>query len=217
MTTTSARSAATQQQTRMARAKDFSFIGRLCLDFAQTGDMGWGTRYERLTSPAELGRWLTLSPLHVSVATIADADLAQAIDLRAAIWRIAQALLAGGIPRVADIRRLNGEARRPPLVRALSADGASLRWHQPTVDAALATIAHDAVLLFGDAQQRARLRRCENAGCHVVFFDDSRPGARRWCAANRCGDRMRAREYRRRHTRTTSSSRYAGISRPSGA
>jgi predicted RNA-binding Zn ribbon-like protein len=207
MTVSSARSAATQRQTHMARAKDFSFIGRLCLDFAQTGDMGWGTRYERLTSPSELGRWLTLCPLHVAVASITNADLVRAIGLRAAIWRVSQALLAGDEPRVADIRRLNIDARRPPLVRALSADGTSLRWHGPNVAAALATIAQDAVLLFGDSQQRARLRRCENSGCRVVFFDDSRPGARRWCAANRCGDRMRAREYRRRHTGTPSSPR----------
>ena len=207
MTVSSARSAATQRQTHMARAKDFSFIGRLCLDFAQTGDMGWGTRYERLTSPSELGRWLTLCPLHVAVASITNADLVRAIGLRAAIWRVSQALLAGDEPRVADIRRLNIDARRPPLVRALSADGTSLRWHRPNVAAALATIAQDAVLLFGDSQQRARLRRCENSGCRVVFFDDSRPGARRWCAANRCGDRIRAREYRRRHTGTPSSPR----------
>ena len=207
MTVTSARSTATQQQARMARARDFSFIGRLCLDFAQTGDMGWGTRYERLTSPSELGRWLTLCPLHVAVASVTATDLLRATGLRTAIWRTAQALLAGDKPRAADIRRLNVDARHPPLVRALSPDGTSMRWHQPSLDAALATVAQDAVLLFGDSQQRARLRRCENSGCRVVFFDDSRPGARRWCAANRCGDRIRAREYRRRHTGTTPSSR----------
>src|SRR6185503_1125671 len=150
----------------MARAKDFSFVGRLCLDFAQTGDMGWGARYERFTSPSELGRWLTLCPLHVPVPSITAADVEQAIGLRKAIWRVSQALLAGDTSRVA---------------------------------AAIATIAQDAVLLFGDSQQRARLRCCENSSCRVVFFDDSRPGARRWCFPNRCGDRVRAREYRRRH------------------
>jgi len=183
----------------MARAKDFSFVGRLCLDFAQTGDMGWGTRYERLTSPSELGRWLTLCPLHVAVDAITSADLAQAVGLRKAIWRVSQALLAGENPRVADVRQLNVAARGPGLVRELTADGTSMRWYRPNAATALATIAQDAVLLFGDSQQRARLRHCENSACRVVFYDDSRPGARRWCAPNRCGDRIRAREYRRRH------------------
>jgi predicted RNA-binding Zn ribbon-like protein len=183
----------------MARAKDFSFVGRLCLDFAQTGDMGWETRYERLTSPSELGRWLTLCPLHVAVASITAADVEQAIGLRKAIWRVSQALLAGDKPRVGDVRRVNIEARRPGLVRELTADGTSTRWYRPNVAAAIATIAQDAVLLFGDSQQRGRIRRCENSTCRVVFYDDSRPGARRWCFPNRCGDRVRAREYRRRH------------------
>jgi predicted RNA-binding Zn ribbon-like protein len=183
----------------MARARDFSFIGRLCLDFAQTGDMGWGARYERLTSPSELGRWLALCRLHVAIASVTAADVTQAIGLRRAIWRVAQAVLAGDKPQVVDVRRLNIEARQSGLVRELTTDGTSMRWYRPNVAAALATIAQDAVTLFGDPQQRARLRHCENSACRVVFFDDSRPGARRWCAPNRCGDRIRAREYRRRH------------------
>jgi predicted RNA-binding Zn ribbon-like protein len=184
----------------MAKAKDFTFIGRLCLDFAQTGDMGWGARYERLTSPSELSRWLALSPLNLPRISVTTVELADAIGLRASIWRVAQSMLNEAVPRAADIRRLNTEARHSALVRQLSADGTSLRWHRPNVAAALATIAQDAILLFGDTLQRARLRRCENSGCRVVFYDDSRPGSRRWCAPNRCGDRIRAREYRSRRS-----------------
>ena len=65
--------------------------------------------------------------LHAAVASITAADLVLAVGLRSAIWRVSQALLAGDQPRVADIRRLNVEARRPPLVRELSPDATSLR------------------------------------------------------------------------------------------
>jgi predicted RNA-binding Zn ribbon-like protein len=191
----------------MAKAKDFTFIGRLCLDFAQTGDMGWGARYERLTSPSELSRWLSSSPLNVPRLSVTPVELADAIGLRASIWRVAQALLNEATPRAPDVRLLNTVARLSPLVHELSADGKSLRWRRPSVTAALATIAQDAVLLFGDAPQRARLRRCENSGCRVVFYDDSRPGSRRWCAPNRCGDRTRARTYRSRRSVATRTDR----------
>lgn len=183
----------------MAMRRDFGFIGRLCLDFAQTGDMGWGTRYERLTSTSELARWFTLCPLELRRVRVTSANLARGIRLRGAIWRIAQALLDGEKPRSTDVRRLNTDARRGSLVRALAANCPSLHWHRPTAAAALVTIAQDAVMLFGDPRQRARLRRCENSECRVVFYDDSRPGSRRWCASNRCGDRIRARAYRQRH------------------
>jgi len=183
----------------VAMRTDFGFIGRLCLDFAQTGDMGWGTRYERLISPTELARWFTLCSLELDRMRVTRADLARGIRLRGAIWRVAQALLNDEKPRSSDVLRLNREARTGALVRALAANELSVYWHRPTAAAALATIAQDAVMLFGDPRQRARLRRCENAECRVVFYDDSRPGTRRWCASNRCGDRIRARAYRRRH------------------
>lgn len=183
----------------MAIAKDFGFVGRLCLDFAQTGDMGYGSRFERLTSPAELQRWLSLSPLHLPKVRISTKDLDRARLLRSAIWRIAGAVVRPTIAHARDVRLLNAIACEPGLVRKLDSAAQLSRWHGPTVAAALATIAQDAVVLFGDPQQRARIHRCENSRCRVIFYDDSRPRRRRWCAPNRCGDRIRARAYRERH------------------
>jgi predicted RNA-binding Zn ribbon-like protein len=183
----------------MAIAKDFGFIGRLCLDFAHTGDMGYGSRFERLTNRSELQRWLSLSPLHLSHVGIRSADMDSAKRLRRGIWRVAVALVARATPAAADIRVLNRAACRPGLVRKLNPAAKSIRWHRPTIGRALATIAQDAVVLFGDPTQKGRMRRCENPRCSVIFYDDSRPGRRRWCVPNRCGDRIRARVYRERH------------------
>jgi predicted RNA-binding Zn ribbon-like protein len=183
----------------MAIAKDFGFIGRLCLDFAHTGDMGFGSRFERLTSPAELQRWLSLSPLHLSNVRIWPKDLNIAKRFRSAIWRVAVAVVDRKIPSTADIRMLNRIACQPGLMRKLGPAARSVHWHRPTIGAALAAIAQDAVLLFGDPAQRKRIRRCNNRRCRVIFYDDSRPGLRRWCASNRCGDRIRAQVYRERH------------------
>ena len=183
----------------MAIAKDFVFFGRLCLDFAHTGDMGYGSRFERLTGPGELQRWLSLSPAELPKVRIRLQDLNRAKALRGAIWRIANAVLERRIPGTGDVRLMNAIACEPGLVRQLDAAAKSNRWHHPTMKAVLATIAQDAVVLFGDPKQRARMRRCENSKCKVVFYDDSRPGLRRWCAPNRCGDRIRARAYRERH------------------
>jgi predicted RNA-binding Zn ribbon-like protein len=183
----------------MAIAKDFVFFGRLCLDFAHTGDLGYGGRFERLTSPGELQRWLSLSPLALPKVLIRPGDLRRAKALRGAVWRIANVVLECRPPDAADVRLLNAIACEPGLVRKLDEALKSSRWHGPTFKSALATIAHDAVVLFGDPKQLARMRRCENSKCKAVFYDDSRPGLRRWCAPNRCGDRIRAKTYRERH------------------
>jgi predicted RNA-binding Zn ribbon-like protein len=48
------------------------------------------------------------------------------------------------------------------------------------------------------AGQVDRLRRCAATGCHVVFVDRSRAGARRYCDMRTCGNRMNVAAYRER-------------------
>jgi predicted RNA-binding Zn ribbon-like protein len=187
----------------MAIAKDFVFLGRLSLDFAHTGDMGYGSRFERLNSADELNRWLFLSQLRLPPVHISAPDLETARKVRGAIWRVAETVVAGSIPPKQDLALINLTARQPALISQLALDGQSMEWYKPTASAVIATLARDAIMLFGDPSQRARIRRCENTSCRSIFYDDSRPGLRRWCAANRCGDRMRAKAYRRRKLGTT--------------
>ena len=182
----------------MPIAKDFVFFGRLCLDFAHTGDIGYGDRFERLRSPSDLARWLSISPLGLTNVRITVGDLELARQLRGSLWRVASSLLDRVAPKAGDVRLINLSGSKPCLVRELAAAAQSLRWRQPTIEAALATLAQDAIMLFGEPEQRSRIRRCENAGCRAIFYDDSRPGLRRWCASSRCGDRTRAKRYRDR-------------------
>src|SRR5208283_2168944 len=173
--------------------------GRLCLDLTLTGDMGYGTRYERLISSAELQRWLSISQLRLANIQVGPEDVEDAKTLRGAIWRVVGAVLERVAPAPPDVRLINRVGREPALVRELNPRAEAMRWYRPTTAAALATIAQDAVVLLGEPTQRARIRRCENPRCRIVFYDDSRPGLRRWCAPNRCGDRIRAKLYRERH------------------
>jgi predicted RNA-binding Zn ribbon-like protein len=182
----------------MSMAKDFVFFGRLCLDFAHTGDMGYGDRFERLRTPSDLGRWLSISPLGLTNVRISVEDLELAKQLRGSLWRVTSSLLDRVAPKAGDVRLINLLGSKPCLLRELAGAAQSLRWRQPTIEAALATLSQDAIMLFGEPEQRSRIRRCENIGCRAIFYDDSRPGLRRWCASSRCGDRTRAKRYRDR-------------------
>src|SRR4029453_15003318 len=66
------------EESQMAIARDFVFVGRLCLDLVHTGDMGYGRLFERLTVPSELRRWLSLSPLRLTAVRTTPKDLEQA-------------------------------------------------------------------------------------------------------------------------------------------
>jgi predicted RNA-binding Zn ribbon-like protein len=175
------------------------FVGRLCLDFAMTGGRGKWAHYERFNSPRDLRDWFAQGPLHLAdVAVDADA-LRSAIDLRDAIQHTAFALLAKQRPPAEHVRVLNQFAASPPLARALEPHTLTLSITTPaSVQALLSELARDALDLAADPHARDRVRQCESPDCQLLFYDDSRPGKRRWCSANRCGDRARARAYRAR-------------------
>jgi predicted RNA-binding Zn ribbon-like protein len=176
----------------------FRFLGRLSLDLAVTGGEGPYARFETLHGPADLARWLAECSLAVSGVSATAADLAAAKLLRRAIWNGAEAVVEGGAPAGGDLAVINAAAARPSLVPALD-PALGRRWHAPVAEQAFSDIARDAIALLSDPGQRARLRRCASPDCALIFYDSSRPGRRRWCSTERCGDRMRARAYRARH------------------
>jgi predicted RNA-binding Zn ribbon-like protein len=62
---------------------------------------------------------------------------------------------------------------------------------------ALSTLAREMIgLLSGPLS--GRIRECASGDCPLVFVDTSRPGARRWCAMERCGNRHKLRALRAR-------------------
>jgi predicted RNA-binding Zn ribbon-like protein len=53
---------------------------------------------------------------------------------------------------------------------------------------ALSTLAREMIELLSGPLS-GRIRECASDNCPLVFVDSSRPGARRWCAMERCGNR----------------------------
>lgn len=168
--------------------------GSLALDFAYTGDFGYGVpQWEHLHSSADLGAWLTgrFGPLDHEPS---DDDFAAALELRAAISAVALCLADGDPVSSADVDVINSAALAPPPVPHLA--GGSGPVVRPGVPAALSAIARDAVETFG--ARASRIRRCAAEDCAIVFCDTSRPGRRRWCSMQRCGNRTKARTHRSR-------------------
>jgi len=182
-----------------ATAEDFAFGGRLSLDLT------WTLRYrnvlptETLTSGEAFRDWLALAGLPAP-GTATAPQLARAIALREAIYRAALAVGTGGAPAAVDIEYVNDTAAQPGLYVQYEDGRAALRAPDGDgIGAALSTIARNAVevLAAGDG----RLRLCAGDLCSLVFYDSSRPGTRRWCSAERCGNRASTRAHRARRQR----------------
>ncbi|MDX3580528.1 CGNR zinc finger domain-containing protein [Streptomyces europaeiscabiei] len=184
--------------------------GALCLELLVTGGPGALTRYEVLHTPDDLVEWvdqsrLTPTPLALRVT---EGDVAYARGLRDALTRtVVSRVVGGGLPELGiapadtvDLDLVNEAAARPPLAPAIGADGAR-GWAAGTATGAqlLSTVARDAVdLLTGPYAERIRM--CAGDRCYLLYVDTSRPGRRRWCSMEHCGNRHKVRAHRVRRS-----------------
>ncbi|MFI1584252.1 CGNR zinc finger domain-containing protein [Embleya sp. NPDC020630] len=174
--------------------------GALCLELLPTGGPGLYRRYEVLHEPADLAAWAERSRLMPTPALeISQAEVADMRRLRDALLRVVVAHTRGKPHPPADLEVVNEAAARPALAPAIAPTG-QRRWAgTPNGTQLAATVARDAVeLLTGPFAHR--IRTCAAEDCHLVYVDTSRPGRRRWCSMEHCGNRHKVRALRARHS-----------------
>lgn len=173
--------------------------GSLALDFGYTGDYGYGRPdWERLHTPEDLGDWIS-SRFDAIDTPVSDSQFAAAIDVRRAITVLAHSAADAQRFQTPSVDLLNQTASATP-VRPYLPGGSTLR-PTPTMTAVLSTIAANAIDILITPGQR--VRRCAGENCQLIFFDHSRPNARRWCSMARCGNRAKARVHRATYERYT--------------
>lgn len=183
--------------------------GEICLAFSNTAD--WhASEYpeENLNSYADLVLWaLTLGVIEVGEAQhlwqqgqsrpreAADL-LAQAIELREAMYRIFTSILADQATDPRDLEVLNAAIQRALTRRRLVIDGDEFRWGWETAPEALDRLLWPVAISAGDLLVSGpldRIGRCaDDRGCGWLFLDTSRNRSRRWCSMESCGNRAKA-------------------------
>jgi predicted RNA-binding Zn ribbon-like protein len=181
-----------------AEKNEFRFgLGHQVLDFLATLAGRRTAPVERLATPDDLSRWLELAGL----ATGARCDrrlLAQTHELREALYRLVVEAREQRAPGATDLDLVNAWARRRARSPQLDA---SLRVTLVGADpcrAALGELARAGIELVAGGGL-PRIRNCANPACSLMFIDHSRPGRRRWCSMERCGNRAKTARYRQRH------------------
>ncbi|HEY8527263.1 MAG TPA: ABATE domain-containing protein [Acidimicrobiales bacterium] len=164
--------------------------GRMCLDLTHTGGTGEAARWEILHGPAEAARFLGII-VGSEPPAVDEADMDRVRAVRQAISDLARSRVAGAAEPPGTIDVINAAAAEPPLVPQLGDDG-SRHLLPGTARQALSTIARDAIDLYSSPLAE-RVRVCAAEDCGLLFVDASRPGTRRWCSMEWCGDRAKKR------------------------
>ncbi|MGQ4389051.1 CGNR zinc finger domain-containing protein [Streptomyces sp. SAS_270] len=179
--------------------------GRLCLDFMRTLRLrGMKGATEELATPEALAAWVAqLGPYPAGTAVPAptEAVLRQAQGLREAVHALLTAARGdsgpvGCPPEARDL--LNRSAAAAPPAPALDRSGALAYSAADPVEAVLADIARDALVL-ATSPALERVRACGGPDCAAWFLDTSRPGNRRWCSMETCGNKAKKSTWRSKH------------------
>lgn len=185
-------------ETAKEPAKRPAAPGALALvqDFVNTYDAEDGA--DHLPSAEDLRAWLTTRGLLPDGDALSGADLRRAIEVREAL----RALLLANNGEALDpqaIATLNLAARHAGLVVRFSEDGScALEPDVAGVEGALGrllAIVHEAML----QGMWSRLKACRSDDCLWAFYDHSKNRSGAWCSMAVCGNRSKARAYRRRH------------------
>ncbi len=109
--------------------------------------------------------------------------------------RVLDCAREGGHPSASDLRLVNEWARGPVAAPQIGPDFTRTSVGPDPVTGALAHIARKSAE-FVTGSELARVHSC--AGCTLLFIDHSRPGTRRWCSMERCGNRDKTARYRQK-------------------
>jgi predicted RNA-binding Zn ribbon-like protein len=166
-----------------------------------------------IATPALLVAWLAerglLDPVPpggrgMGRGGIADgaADHARAIEVREALRRLLLANNAARPPAPADLELLNRAALESGLRPRFGAEGGvRLVPERGGVSGALGVL----LAVVADAMAEGtwpRLKACAEDTCVWAFYDRSKNRSGHWCSMEVCGNRAKARSFRRRQRRT---------------
>jgi predicted RNA-binding Zn ribbon-like protein len=180
---------------------EFRFgLGHVALEFVATLAGRFRSPHDRLATPADLERWLREAGILESVRCD-EKDLGDARELREAIYRLVDAGRAGASPTPKDLELINRWAREPTPAPQVGPTLELVKSDAP-FSAALSQLARSAADLVTGPGIR-RVRNCADPTCSLFFIDNSRPGRRRWCSMERCGNKSKTARYRHRHPRAT--------------
>lgn len=151
-----------------------------------------------LHEPSDLAHWADRSRLSPGLElSITQLELERTRTVRDALFLLTADRAHGRPPSPRDLAVVNAAAAEPPLAARIDPDGTRAWAPGATGTQLLSTVARDAVDLF-TGPHADRIRECGSHNCYLLFVDTSRPGRRRWCAMEHCGNLNKVRAHRAR-------------------
>ena len=168
----------------------------LVRDYVNTFDLETGI--DRIATPDELGLWLSEQGLVDDLVEPTEEEVADALRVREAIRELLLANNAVDSDASAASRTLEEAGRRARLGVRFEDGRPVLAPEDEGVHGAVGRIVAT-VAELAPTDEWKRLKGCRDEHCRVAFYDKSRNRSRAWCSMEVCGNREKARSFRKRH------------------
>lgn len=178
------------------------FGGALWIDFLNTTPVMNGEVVDFLSDAEGLAKWARAAGIDCA-AKPSKAELKSAWEARAALRVLFDKLSAGraiSAQRLEPIDRLLGAVAIRQRLILRDGHVALIEDARIEKDVVATTVARDFAQFVCEAEP-ARLKRCGNPACSMVFYDRGRNNIRRWCTMAICGNRDKVAQYRARKAR----------------
>ena len=157
---------------------------------------------EDLSSPAALASWLAANGLASPKVRTTAAELRQAKELREALRVLLLAHNEVEVDEASAEAVLDRVARKARVELRFEGDGPELVPVAAGVAGALGRIVAAVHGAVADGSWQ-RLKACRASDCEWAFIDNAKNQSRAWCSMRSCGNREKARAFRRRHAHTS--------------
>jgi predicted RNA-binding Zn ribbon-like protein len=166
--------------------------------FVNTADLEEGR--DDIADADGLTAWLRERDLAGPREKFSGPDVERVIAFREALRTLLLAHHGDVVDRTA-VAALDAAAGRAPLLVAFAPDGETrLEPALAGVEGVLGRLL--AIVVRAEAEGTwSRMKACPAENCHWAFYDHSRNRSRTWCEMAVCGNRAKARSYRRRASR----------------
>jgi len=184
--------------------------GRLAIDLLNTRVAADGQPRELLVRPRNLAAWARAMGLPYAgalarqLARVSGGEPAAMVQFRELVRDGLARWWEGRPPRRGLCDQLNRALARDPRYPRLTRRGRAVAAQSAGIGTALdrlyADVAASVAAMLSEDDPR-RYRRCANPACVLMFYDESKPGTRRWCSMQTCGGQAKARAFKRRSRR----------------
>ena len=160
-------------------------------------------RNEELKDPNTLKAWLVARELMEGSQVVEEGDLKHAHAVREAMRAVIGGNSGSRIYPV-DLATLNEAASASRLRMRFAPDGKARL--EPEASGAVGAIGRLVASFYSAMQDRnwERLKLCGSGECRWAFYDRSKNHSSRWCTMASCGNREKARRFRKREKAASS-------------